>query len=90
MEFDLKDAIYIATIVGSTVASYFLSRHRLRDEFNTKIDVLKEKNSAQDLELEKLRSKDDLQGQVIDQIKGQMDLILVQLFEALKEKGGKK
>lgn len=97
MEFELKDVLYIIITIGSVVATHFVSRHKFREEFdkkikelNDKIDLLKSKDASQDVELEKLRSKDELQGQVIDQIKGQMDLILVQLFDALKEKGGKK
>lgn len=50
------------------------------------VNGLKEKIHQLDKEMEKLKGRDDLQQQVIDQIGKQMDALLPQLLDAVKNK----
>lgn len=86
MEFEIKDVIYIATIVASVIISFLGTKHKLKDYVRDKNDAINEKLNELKVKLTEQKAKDDLQQQVIDQIGKQMDILIPQLIEALNLK----
>lgn len=71
----ILSSIGILITVSTVVISHFRT-----------VGNLKEKIHALDKELEKLKGRDDLQQQVIDQIGKQIDILMPQLLDAVKNK----
>lgn len=69
MEFELKDVVYIVGIVLSTVITFLGTKYRLKEYIRDKYDELKEEINNLKIELQKQKSKDDLQQQIIPGIK---------------------
>jgi Na+/glutamate symporter len=56
-------------LVTGGVAGFFSAKSSVRKEFQTKHDDLKEKIHSLSVEMEKLKGKDELQQQILDQLK---------------------
>lgn len=78
-EMDNNQLIFSSIGVFITIATIVVSHFRT-------VANLKEKIHTLDKELEKLKGRDDLQQQVIDQIGKQIDILMPQLLEAVKNK----
>ncbi|MBR9923073.1 MAG: hypothetical protein GYB31_19775 [Bacteroidetes bacterium] len=86
MEFGLKDLLYIIGIVVSAVISFLSTRYKIKEYIRDKIDDLKSEITELKLSHSRLSSKDELQQQVLDQIGKQVDKLIPQLINELKEK----
>ena len=84
--FGLRDLIYVSTIVATMVGTFFATKHSIKEFVRDKIDILKDKLNEQKIEIEKLKSKDENQQQIIDQFQKQVLDYLPDLFEVLKER----
>lgn len=90
MEFELKDVVYIVGIVLSTVITFLGTKYRLKEYIRDKYDELKEEINNLKIELQKQKSKDDLQQQIIDQIGKQITDLNLQLVGKLDSNNTKK
>lgn len=72
MEIELKDALYLFGIAMAAVVTFFTTKHQLKEFVVQKCDELKERIHKLELENERLKAKDDLQQQVIDQFQSQV------------------
>lgn len=79
-----KDIIYIVALVASVVGTFFATKHNIKEFVRDKLDNLKEKLNDQKIEIEKLKSKDENQQQIIEQLQKQVLDHLPDLFEILK------
>ena len=86
MEFNLKDVLYIIGIIVSALISFLGTRHRIKEYIRDKNEELRNSVHELELKLESLKSKDELQQQVINQIGRQMDTLIPKLIEAIKER----
>ena len=86
MEFEIKDVLYIIGMGGSALISFLGTRHKLKEYIRDKNDQLNEKIHKLEIQLNNLKSKDDLQQQVLDQIGSQMNIIINQLLKAIDHK----
>lgn len=87
MTLDLKDLLYIVGIVASAIISFLGTRHKMKEYIRDKSDNLKEEVSNIKLEMKDLKAKDELQQQIIDQVGKQMDSLVYELMNQLKDKG---
>ncbi len=65
------------------MATFFGTKHNLKEYARDKIDELKSELHKQQLQMTELKAKDDLQEQVIEQINKQLTTLIPRLFEAL-------
>ena len=86
----LRTAGLILGIILSGVAVYFKTINQLEHRFRDKIDNQNKQINDLRLEMVNLKSKDDLQQQVIDQIKKQVLDNLPTFYEAINQKEKKK
>jgi hypothetical protein len=84
--FTIKDYLYIGGIVLTGVVTFITTRHKIKEYVRDKFDELRGKQYDQELKIQKLESKDDLQQQVIDEIRKQTDNLIPLLLDALKHK----
>lgn len=81
MEFDLKDTLYIIGIIVAGLSTFLTTKHNLKEYVRDKVDELKDKIHKQEIELEKLKGRDEnqqqilkiLQTQVLDKIPNVLD-----------------
>ncbi|WP_421497820.1 hypothetical protein [Flavobacterium columnare] len=69
---DLKDVGYIVGIVGTAIATFLTTKHNLKEYVRDKTDELKDKIHKQELELEKLKGRDENQQQIINLFQSQI------------------
>ncbi len=93
MNIGLKDAIYLILFVAGIISTFFTTKYKLKEYTDNKVDALKDKFDElkqtvnnQSLEIERLRSKDDVQQANIDIIEKQLQSTLTQLFSMLQNK----
>ncbi len=86
----LRTSGLILGIILSGVAVYFKTINQLEHRFRDKIDEKNKQINDLRLEMVNLKSKDDLQQQVIDQIKKQVLDNLPAFYEAINQKEKKK
>jgi hypothetical protein len=86
----LRTSGLILGIILSGVAVYFRTINQLEHRFRDKIDEQNKQINDLRLEMVNLKSKDDLQQQVIDQIKKQVLDNLPAFYEAINQKEKKK
>jgi cell division protein FtsL len=86
----LRTLLLVLGIIISGVAVYFRTIHQLEYRFRDKIDEQNKQINDLKLEMVNLKSKDDLQQQVIDQIKKQVLDNLPAFYEAISQKEKKK
>ncbi len=86
----LRTSGLILGIILSGVAVYFKTINQLEHRFRDKIDDQNKQINDLRLEIVTLKSKDDLQQQVIDQIKKQVLDNLPAFYEVLNQKEKKK
>jgi hypothetical protein len=72
MEFGLRDLIYAGAILATTISAYFAARINLLSKIHKVEKELKEDIKKLEIELERLKAKDDLQQQIIDQFQHQV------------------
>jgi hypothetical protein len=91
MEFGLKDLLYIIGIVASGIISFLGTRHKMKEYIRDKNESITKKVHDLEIKHTELKSRDELQQQVIDQIGKQMDTLVPKLIEELnKRKKSKK
>jgi hypothetical protein len=66
MEFGLKDTLYIIGIIVAGLSTFFTTRHNLKEYVRDKVDELKDKIHKQEIELEKIKGRDENQQQIIN------------------------
>jgi len=86
MKFEIKDILYIVGIVASAIVAFLSSRHNMKEYIRDKIEQQKDEINDLKLKHQELKSKDDLQQQVIDQIGKQIDVLIPKLLEAVNSK----
>ena len=69
---DLKDVGYIVGIVCTAIATFLTTKHNLKEYVRDKTDELKDKIHKQELELEKLKGRDENQQQIINLFQSQI------------------
>ena len=82
MEFGLKDTLYIIGIIVAGLSTFFTTRHNLKEYVRDRIDELKDKIHKQEIEIEKLKGRDEnqqqilkiLQTNVLDKIPNMLDM----------------
>jgi Na+/glutamate symporter len=79
--FGIRDVIYIATIIGTGIATFLSTKHKLKEYVRDKIESLKEKIHSQEVEMEKLKGRDENQQQIIDTFQKQVLDHLPALYE---------
>ena len=62
---DWKDVGYLVGIVGTSIATFLTTKHNLKEYVRDKVDELKEKIHRQEIELEKLKTRDENQQQIL-------------------------
>ena len=82
----LKDLFYIGGIILSAVITFISTRHKLKEHIRDKFDESMKSIVDLKLEIEKLKSKDELQQQIIDQFKNQVLDHLPKLFQLVDDK----
>ena len=86
MTFDIKDLIYIGSLIASVLITFFGTKHSIKEYVRDKVDDLRKELSDLKVKHQELKSKDDLQQLVIDQIGKQIDELIPKLVDALKQK----
>jgi TolA-binding protein len=81
--------ITIIISIGSVVAGYYRTMHLLELKFRDKIEEQFRQISELRIEIEKLKGKDELQQQVIDQLRKHVLDNLPELYKAIENKGKK-
>jgi len=81
--FGIKDVIYIATIIGTGIATFLTTKHKLKEYIRDRVDILKDCIHKQEVEMEKLKGRDENQQQIIDTFQKQVLDHLPALFEIL-------
>lgn len=90
MVLEIKDIVYLGVILLTGAGTFFGTKINLIDKIQKTKEELKDKIVELDKEIERLKAKDDLQQQIIDQFQKQVLDHLPALFEILKDKKGKK
>lgn len=86
MVFEIKDLLYIIGIVASAIISFLGTRHNMKEYIRDKNDNLKDEINNLKLAHQELKSKDELQQLVIEQIGEQINKLIPNLVEAVKAK----
>jgi hypothetical protein len=86
----LRDIIYVGVILLTGVVTFLTTKHNLSDKIQGTKESLKEDLKNLELEIVRLKGKDENQQQIIDQFQKQILDHLPDLFEILKDKIGKK
>ena len=86
----LRDIIYVGVILLTGVVTFLTTKHNLSDKIQVTKESLKEDLKNLELEIERLKGKDENQQQIIDQFQKQVLDHLPDLFEILKDKKGKR
>lgn len=84
--FGSKDVLYIVGYAATIVATFLITKHGIRDYVRDKYDQLKDEITQIKIENKELKSRDDLQQQVIDQLRKQLEDLIPKLVEAIKRK----
>ena len=90
MEIEIKDLVYLGVILLTGAGIFFGTRYKLNEKIQDTKDDLKDRMKDLELEIERLKGKDENQQQIIDQFQKQILDHLPDLFEILKDKKGKK
>ncbi len=84
--FGFRDVAYIVGILLTGVITFLSTRHKIKELIRDKHDESKEQINNLKLEMKDLKTKDELQQQVIDQIGKQMEDLIPKLLNALSAK----
>ncbi len=82
---DIKDLVYLGVVFLTGAGVFFGTRIKLIDKIQKVKDELRDKTSKLELEIERLKGKDENQQQIIDQFQKQVLDHLPDLFEILKK-----
>lgn len=83
---ELRDYLYIGGIILTGVVTFISTRHKLKEHIRDRHDDLKEQINQLKLDMKDLKSKDDLQQQVIDQMSKTNEELIPKLLNALNVK----
>ena len=78
---DVKDAIYIALIISTGIATFLTTKHKLKEYIRDRIDCLTDKIHTHEVEMERLKGRDENQQQIIDTFQKQVLDHLPALYE---------
>jgi|GEM_PF-5074322 len=90
MELEIKDLVYFGVILLTGAGIFFGTRFKLIDKIQKTKDELMDRIIKVELQIERLKGKDENQQQIIDQFQKQVLDHLPDLFEILKDKKAKK
>jgi len=79
--FGLRDVIYIAIVIGTGVATFLSTKHKLKEYVRDRVDLLKDKIQAHEVEIARLKGRDENQQQIIDTFQKQVLDHLPALYE---------
>lgn len=80
----LRDIFYIGGIILSAVVTFLTTKHRLKELIRDKHEENYKAISDLKLEIERLRGRDELQQQVIEQFKDQVLANLPKMFQLIE------
>lgn len=67
MEFGIKDVLYIVGIIVAGLSTFYTTKHNLKEYVRDRLDGLKDKLHGQEVEIERLKGRDENQQQIINQ-----------------------
>jgi glutamate synthase domain-containing protein 3 len=79
--FGLRDVIYISIAIGTGIATFLTTKHKLKEYVRDSVDSLKDKIHAHEVEMERLKGRDENQQQIIDTFQKQVLDHLPALYE---------
>ena len=82
MEF--KDIAYIVGIILSAVVTFLTTKHKLKELIRDKYDDNNQSIHELKIEVERLKSKDQLQQQIIEQFRDQVLTHLPKMFQIIE------
>lgn len=85
-QLELRDYLYIGGIILTGVVTFISTRHKLKEHIRDKHDDLKEQINQLKLEMKDLKSKDELQQQVIDQMSKSNQEVISKLLNIAETK----
>ncbi len=86
----LRTGLTILGIVVAGITTYFTTINKLKETFRDKIEEQNKQLNDLKVEIEKLKSKDDLQQQIIDQLRQHVLNNLPAFYKAIEHKESKK
>lgn len=89
-ELGIRDIIYIVGILFTAIVTFLTTKHNLKEKILQTREDLKDIIKNLEIDIERLKNKDENQQQIIDQFQKQVLDHLPDLFEILKDKKGKK
>lgn len=69
---DIKDVLYIIGIVAAGIGTFLTTKHNLKEYVRDKVDELKDKIHKQEIEIEKLKGRDENQQQILKMLQTQV------------------
>lgn len=69
MEFGIKDVITIMVFAVGIAATFYGTRFKIKEYVRDRIEKLKDEHNEMKLEIERLKNRDELQEQIIQQLK---------------------
>lgn len=85
MNFEISTVLSLVVAIGGGIAAFFSAKAGVKDYMRDKIDELKSQQHKLELEIERLKNKDELQQQIIDQLDKHVLKNLPTFFEVLKK-----
>ncbi|MGV7105778.1 hypothetical protein [Flavobacterium sp. U410] len=87
---ELKDVGYIVGIVGTAIATFLTTKHNLKEYVRDKLEDLKDKLHKQEVEIERLKGRDENQQQIINQFQTQILDHLPKIYEIINNQTNNK
>lgn len=84
-QFGIRDVIYFAAIIGTGITTFLSTKHKLKEYVRDKVELLKDKIHKQEVEMEKLKGRDENQQQIIDTFQKQVLDHLPALYEIVTD-----
>lgn len=83
MNFDFRDLITIVGVVSSAIVTFLGTKHSLKEYVRDKVEILKDKVHLQEIEIEKLKGRDENQQQIIKTFQNQVLDHLPKIYEII-------
>lgn len=90
MEFGLKDMLYIVGIIVAGLSTFYTTKHNLKEYIRDKLENLKDKIHKQEVEIERLKGRDENQQQIINQFQTQILDHLPKIYEIINNQTNNK
>jgi hypothetical protein len=86
----LRTTITVIGVIGAAIATYLINHYKLKEFFRDKIDAQTKEINDLKVEIANLKNKDELQQQIIEQLKKHVLDNLPAFYEAINSKDKKK